>query len=144
MCGPSDGHSAPAASTGTLANSAHRGLEREPRAPRPRVVIVGGGFGGLYAARGLARARRRHHHRQEQLPPLPADALSGCDRAPGSDRRSDLVGRQSTLATDAHARAMPPDGSVSANQRKPRLPFERQRLFVAILLLTEHRDRGPV
>lgn len=30
--------------------------ERSPLARRPRVVIVGGGFGGLYAARALARA----------------------------------------------------------------------------------------
>ena len=27
---------------------------------RPRVVIVGGGFGGLYAARGLAGGSRRY------------------------------------------------------------------------------------
>lgn len=34
----------------------HENREREPRAHLPHVVIVGGGFGGLYAARGLARA----------------------------------------------------------------------------------------
>jgi NADH dehydrogenase len=32
------------------------GLDRPPNGSRPRVVIVGGGFGGLYAARGLAGA----------------------------------------------------------------------------------------
>src|SRR5499433_625500 len=31
-------------------------LPRPPDSSRPHVVIVGGGFGGLYAARGLARA----------------------------------------------------------------------------------------
>jgi len=30
---------------------------RPPNSSRPHIVIVGGGFGGLYAARGLARAR---------------------------------------------------------------------------------------
>lgn len=34
----------------------HEHRERVSRADLPRVVIVGGGFGGLYAARGLARA----------------------------------------------------------------------------------------
>ena len=40
-----------------------------PHDPRPHVVIVGGGFGGLYAARALAHARarvtvldRKNHH----------------------------------------------------------------------------------
>src|SRR5881227_2149104 len=45
---------------------------------KPRIVIVGGGFGGLYAARALARApSQRHSYRQAQLPPLPSDAISG-------------------------------------------------------------------
>lgn len=34
----------------------HEDRERESRGRLPHVVIIGGGFGGLYAARGLARA----------------------------------------------------------------------------------------
>ena len=34
----------------------HENRERVSHAHLPRVVIVGGGFGGLYAARGLAQA----------------------------------------------------------------------------------------
>src|SRR5262245_60876974 len=41
---------------GERMDTSHEGRERVSRAPIPRVVIVGGGFGGLYAARGLARA----------------------------------------------------------------------------------------
>jgi NADH dehydrogenase len=36
--------------------SRYASLHRPPTSSRPRIVIVGGGFGGLYAARGLARA----------------------------------------------------------------------------------------
>ena len=37
-------------------DTSHENRERLSHAHLPRVVIVGGGFGGLYAARGLARA----------------------------------------------------------------------------------------
>ena len=37
-------------------DTAHENRERVAQAHLPRVVIVGGGFGGLYAARGLAHA----------------------------------------------------------------------------------------
>ena len=37
-------------------NTSYENRERVSHAHPPRVVIVGGGFGGLYAARGLARA----------------------------------------------------------------------------------------
>jgi NADH dehydrogenase len=36
--------------------SSRKKTDRAANAKRPRVVIVGGGFGGLYAARGLARS----------------------------------------------------------------------------------------
>ncbi|MFG0317672.1 MAG: NAD(P)/FAD-dependent oxidoreductase [Planctomycetota bacterium JB042] len=56
---------------------------------RPRVVIVGGGFGGLYAARGLKRAdvdvtivdRRNHHLFQPLLYQVATAALAGPDIA---------------------------------------------------------------
>src|SRR6201988_1358173 len=37
-------------------DTSHDDRDRVPRTHLPRVVIVGGGFGGLYAARGLAGA----------------------------------------------------------------------------------------
>ena len=56
---------------------------------RPRVVIVGGGFGGLYAARGLKGAdvdvtvvdRRNHHLFQPLLYQVATAALAGPDIA---------------------------------------------------------------
>src|SRR6267142_4376842 len=55
----------------------------------PRVVIVGGGFGGLYAARGLRRAparvtlvdRRNHHVFQPLLYQVATAALNPSDIA---------------------------------------------------------------
>src|SRR5688572_12415201 len=65
----------------------------QPRAPagagRPRVVIVGGGFGGLHAAKALRRApvevvlvdRRNHHLFQPLLYQVATAGLSGVDVA---------------------------------------------------------------
>ena len=47
---------------------------------RPRVVIVGAGFGGINAAMGLKSADVDVRHRPPQLPPVPASALPGCHR----------------------------------------------------------------
>ena len=57
--------------------------------PRPHVVVIGGGFAGLYLARGLARAevqvtlvdRRNHHLFQPMLYQVAAAALSPKDIA---------------------------------------------------------------
>src|SRR5436190_3884943 len=57
--------------------------------PRPHVVIIGGGFGGLYAARKLRRApvhvtlidQRNHHLFQPLLYEVATAALSPADIA---------------------------------------------------------------
>ncbi len=57
--------------------------------PRPRVVIIGGGFAGLYAAKGLKRApvqvtlldRRNHHLFQPMLYQVATAALNPSDIA---------------------------------------------------------------
>ncbi len=68
----------------------------------PHLVIVGGGFGGLYAAKALCKApvhitlvdRRNHHLFQPLLYQVAAAALNPSDIAApirgvlGSDRRS--------------------------------------------------------
>ncbi|MBP6444277.1 MAG: FAD-dependent oxidoreductase, partial [Gemmatimonadales bacterium] len=59
------------------------------RTARPHVVVIGGGFAGLYLARGLARAevqvtlvdRRNHHLFQPMLYQVAAAALSPKDIA---------------------------------------------------------------
>jgi NADH dehydrogenase len=61
----------------------------QPLAGRPRVVIVGGGFAGLHAAKGLARLpvdvtvvdRRNHHTFQPLLYQVALAVLSPADIA---------------------------------------------------------------
>ncbi len=65
------------------------GAAPEPPTGRPRVVVVGAGFGGLAAAKGLARApvdvtlidRRNHHLFQPLLYQVATAALSPADIA---------------------------------------------------------------
>jgi NADH dehydrogenase len=80
--------------------------------PAPRVVIVGGGFGGLYAARGLARAdvavtlvdRRNHHLFQPLLYQVATAALSPGDIA--YPIRAILARQQNAEVILADARAI--------------------------------------
>ena len=74
---------------------------------RHRVVVIGGGFGGLQAVLAAApRARRDHPRRPAELPPLPAAHL------PGGDRRA--VARGDRLSAPRDLQAEPqrprPDG----------------------------------
>ena len=95
---------------------------------RPEVIVVGGGFGGLYAARALkGRAGARHARRPAEPPPLPAVALPGGHRRPeprrhrGADprvlRRSEERRRSCSaeaVAVDATARKVVlADGELS-------------------------------
>ena len=70
---------------------------------RPRVVVVGAGFGGLAVARRAPRpGRRRDPDRRQQLPHLPAAAV------PGGDRRAGL--RERRLRDPRHRPSRPTAG----------------------------------
>ena len=79
--------------------------ERPPVHTGRRVVVIGGGFGGIQAIQKLRKHENVEHHadRPPQLPPLPAARL------PGRDRRA-LAGR------DRHAAA----GGVQARRQRAR------------------------
>jgi NADH dehydrogenase len=79
---------------------------------QPRVVIIGGGFGGLYAARGLRRApvdvtmldRRNHHLFQPLLYQVATAALNPSDIA--APIRSVLRSQKNATVLLAEARAI--------------------------------------
>ena len=75
----------------TLASMPSKGWNRGDRMARPRVVIVGAGFGGSQPRTRWPAPRRRHGHRPAQLSSVPAAALPGGDRRPvaGRDRLAD-------------------------------------------------------
>ena len=47
---------------------------------RHRVVIIGSGFGGLWATGFRRSSRGRHHDQRNVTPPVPAAALPSRDR----------------------------------------------------------------
>ena len=74
-------------------------------ASKPRIVIVGAGFGGLAVAAGLAARRRRAHgDRSPEPPPLPAAPVPGRDRRAlaGGHR---LAGAEPPAPAEKRARA---------------------------------------
>ena len=92
-----------------------------------RVVVVGGGFGGLNVTRGAGRrGRRRDDRRPDQPPPVPAAALPGggrdpvarADRAGAAQRHQEAAQRRGAAGRrpgprpgrTGRARASGPDG----------------------------------
>ena len=81
---------------------------------RQRVVVVGGGFGGLEAVKALrTTARRRHADRPQQLPPVPAADVPGQHRRALArrDRRAaarDLPRRSQRARADGRGRPARP------------------------------------
>ena len=104
--------------------SLRRGRMQREEAPggRPRIVIVGGGFGGLSAARSPARrASRRHADRPDQPLSVPAAALPGGDRRPVAGRHRDADPFSAASATErdsAHGRSGVIDVAGSAPSRR--------------------------
>ena len=93
---------------------------------RPHVVIIGGGFGGLYCARALARRAGAHHARRSaQPPPVSAAALPGGDRGaqPGRHRAADPRHR----AQAAELRRAARRGRRRRRARQARHPRRRRR-----------------
>ena len=87
---------------------------------RPRVLVIGCGFGGIEAVRALSKADGRDHARRpHQPPPVPAAAL------PGRDRRAERAGGQRAdppraAPRDAARQPDDPEGEVHAHRRRRR------------------------
>jgi len=100
---------------------------------RPRVVIVGAGFGGLAAARALAKAavdvvvvdRTNHHLFQPLLYQVATAALSPADIAVAIRMRNRRQGRRVPEFSDAR-----PPLSGCGSERRRRRAVQRSRRSV--------------
>ena len=102
-----------------------------PSAGAPHVVIVGGGFGGLYAARALARHPVRITlARQQNLSPVSALALSSGDRGPVGGRHCQAYPLH-CAAQHAHARVVG-GSAVSQSVRAHAATSQRERTRVRL------------
>ncbi|WP_262267764.1 NAD(P)/FAD-dependent oxidoreductase [Microvirga yunnanensis] len=104
-------------------------MNDKPHTGRPRVVIVGAGFGGLTVAKALAKApveltvidQRNYHLFQPLLYQVATAALSPADIA--SPIRTILRGQRNTSVMLAKATGVDPaSGAVMADDR--RIPFD--------------------
>ena len=100
---------------------ARRDASETAMSERPRVVVVGCGFGGIEAVRALSKADGRDHAgRPHQPPPVPAAALPGGDRGPERRRRS--ARRSATSCASEMQR-----GNLTVLQGRGRRPSTRPR-----------------
>ena len=110
-------------------------MTSDPQA-RPRVVILGGGFGGLYAAKALARARvdvtlidrRNHHLFQPLLYQVATAALSAVDV--GEPIRKVLRRQRNATVLMAHAE------SVDVTEHRVRLAGDGDLAYDFLIVAT--------